>query len=115
MARRRAPRPVRYDVGMRPLITCVLAAVLSVASVPLRGAQPAQPPQGFQNRPPDFARMAQEQADTDKAYRDAAAGYYQVDKITYRSKVGDLEIPAWVFQPLKLRGPKGHAALVWVH
>ena len=36
-------------------------------------------------------------------------------KVTYRSSVGDLDIPAYLFQPLKKRGPKGHAAMVWVH
>jgi dipeptidyl aminopeptidase/acylaminoacyl peptidase len=36
-------------------------------------------------------------------------------KITYRSSVGDLDIPAYVFQPLEKRGPRGHAAMVWVH
>src|SRR5438034_1792686 len=39
----------------------------------------------------------------------------QMQKITYRSKAGDLDIPAFVFQPLHLRGPKGHPAIVWVH
>ena len=39
----------------------------------------------------------------------------QMEKITYRSKAGDLEIPAFVFQPLKLRGAKSHPAIVWVH
>ena len=39
----------------------------------------------------------------------------QMDKITYRSKAGDMDIPAFVFQPLKLRGDKGHPAIVWVH
>ena len=39
----------------------------------------------------------------------------QMDKITYRSKAGDMDIPAFVFQPLKLRGAKGHPAIVWVH
>jgi dipeptidyl aminopeptidase/acylaminoacyl peptidase len=70
---------------------------------------------GAQQRTPDFDRMAQQQADTDKAFREAAAGFYQVDKVTYRSGAGDLDIPAWVFQPLKIRGPRQHAALVWTH
>ena len=36
-------------------------------------------------------------------------------KVTYRSSVGDLDIPAYLFQPLKKRGANGHAAMVWVH
>jgi dipeptidyl aminopeptidase/acylaminoacyl peptidase len=39
----------------------------------------------------------------------------QVEKITYRSSKGDLDIPAFVFQPLRLRGNHQHPALVWVH
>jgi dipeptidyl aminopeptidase/acylaminoacyl peptidase len=68
-----------------------------------------------QQRAPDFDRMAEQQAETDKAFRDAAAGHYQVEKITYRSSAGDLDIPAWVFQPLTIRGPRLHPALVWTH
>jgi dipeptidyl aminopeptidase/acylaminoacyl peptidase len=36
-------------------------------------------------------------------------------KITYRSSVGDIDIPAYLFQPLDKRGAKGHAAMIWVH
>jgi dipeptidyl aminopeptidase/acylaminoacyl peptidase len=64
---------------------------------------------------PDFQRMLSQQADTDKTWREASEGFMQMDKITYRSKVGDLDIPAFVFQPLRLRGRNGHAAIVWVH
>src|SRR5436189_309345 len=68
-----------------------------------------------QQRQPDFTRMLQQQADTDKAFRDAAAGHMQAEKITYRTSAGDLDIPAWVFQPLTIRGPKQHPAIVWTH
>jgi dipeptidyl aminopeptidase/acylaminoacyl peptidase len=36
-------------------------------------------------------------------------------KIKYRSSVGDMDIPAYLFQPLEKRGPRGHAAMIWVH
>ena len=72
-----------------------------------------------QDRPggftPNFDRMLQQQAETDKTWRAAAEGHMQVEKITYRSRAGDLDIPAWVFQPLTIRGPKQHPALVWTH
>jgi dipeptidyl aminopeptidase/acylaminoacyl peptidase len=42
-------------------------------------------------------------------------GVVDYSKVTYRSSVGDMDIPAYLFQPLKKRGPKGHAAMVWVH
>src|SRR5258708_21738171 len=69
----------------------------------------------FQQRPPDFEHQLQQQAETDKTWRAASEGVMQMDKIVYRSKVGDIDIPAFVFQPLKLRGAKGHPAIVWVH
>ena len=53
--------------------------------------------------------MAQQQADTDKAWRAAAAGHMQIDKITFKSTADGMDIPAWVFQPLTIRGPKQHA------
>jgi dipeptidyl aminopeptidase/acylaminoacyl peptidase len=66
-------------------------------------------------REPDFEKQVQQQAETDKTWRSASNGYMQMEKITYRSKAGDLDIPAFVFQPLKQRAAKGHPALVWVH
>src|SRR5260221_11200089 len=69
----------------------------------------------FQQRPPDFERQLQQQTETDKTWRTASDGFMQMDKITYRSKAGDMDIPAFVFQPLKLRGAKGHPAIAWVH
>jgi len=59
--------------------------------------------------------MLQQQAETDKTWRAAAEGYMQVEKFTRRSRAGDMDIPYWVFQPLKTRGPKLHPALVWTH
>jgi len=68
-----------------------------------------------QPREPDFEKQLQQQAETDKTWRAASAGFMQMEKITYRSRVGDLDIPAFVFQPLKPRGTKSHPALIWVH
>jgi dipeptidyl aminopeptidase/acylaminoacyl peptidase len=72
-------------------------------------------PAAAQERAPDFDRMVRQQAETDATWRAAAAGHMQVDKITYRSSAGDLDIPAWVFLPLTIRGPKQHPAIVWTH
>ena len=51
----------------------------------------------------------------DARYAQASAGVVDFQKVTYRSSVGDMDIPAYVFQPLSKRGPRRHAALVWVH
>jgi dipeptidyl aminopeptidase/acylaminoacyl peptidase len=72
------------------------------------------------NRPEDHPQRDHDQLLATKARNDSiiqarAAGRMNVRKITYRSTVGDLDIPAYVFEPLELRGPRGHAAMVWVH
>ena len=59
--------------------------------------------------------MGRLQAETDKAWRMASEGHMVMEKITYRSRVGDLDVPAFVFQPLNTRGERRHPALVWVH
>src|SRR6185503_15672862 len=63
----------------------------------------------------DFDRQLQAQVETDRTWKAASDGVMQMEKTTYRSRVGDLDIPAFVFQPLKLRGDRGHPALIWVH
>jgi dipeptidyl aminopeptidase/acylaminoacyl peptidase len=100
----------------------VLVACLDASAVPgrtptvlaaarQRGNQPAP----IQSRPLDFDAMARQQADTDETWRAASAGFMELEKITYRSKLGDFDIPAFVFQPLKERGTRRHPAIVWVH
>lgn len=86
-------------------------AAASPSGSPAAGAAatPGEPPRV------DFARMVREQAETDRAWRLASNGAMRMDKITYRSSKGDLDIPAFVFQPLVTRGAQRHPALVWVH
>jgi dipeptidyl aminopeptidase/acylaminoacyl peptidase len=63
----------------------------------------------------DFARDVDAKARADARYADASRGVMDYRKVRYRSTIGDLDIPAYLFQPLERRGPRGHAALVWVH
>jgi dipeptidyl aminopeptidase/acylaminoacyl peptidase len=100
----------------------VLVACLDVPAVP--GRTPAVLAAGLQRgdqagrtpgRPPDFEAMARQQAETDQTWRAASAGFMELEKITYRSSLGDFEIPAFVFQPVKVRGARRHPAIVWVH
>ena len=62
----------------------------------------------------DFEDMRVRQAATDEAWRRASLGFMRMEKITYRSRADNLEIPAFVFQPLET-GRAGHPALVWTH
>ncbi len=48
-------------------------------------------------------------------YPELCKGIIDFRTVKYRSSVGDLDVPAYLFQPVEKRGPKGHAALVWVH
>jgi dipeptidyl aminopeptidase/acylaminoacyl peptidase len=63
----------------------------------------------------NFQRDLDAKKETDRRYAEITKGVVDYQKITYRSSVGDLDIPAYLFQPLKKRGAKGHPALVWVH
>jgi len=103
-------------------------------------AQPAQPPAQRQNprsqvpMDPDRARRLYVPTDpayqsighnyqrdvesrtaADARYPELCKGIIDYSKVSYRSSVGDLDIPAHLFQPLAKRGPRGHAAMVWVH
>jgi dipeptidyl aminopeptidase/acylaminoacyl peptidase len=76
-----------------------------------RGGQPQTPEQIQAARD----REVTEQKQTDALWLKASEGFMKMEKITYKSSEGGMSIPAFVFTPLKPRGPKGHAALVWVH
>jgi dipeptidyl aminopeptidase/acylaminoacyl peptidase len=72
------------------------------------------------NRPEDqptanFENAIREKARIDSTYAARSKGVLDFQKIRYRSRVGDMDIPAYVFQPLQKRGPRGHAAMIWVH
>lgn len=63
----------------------------------------------------DYARDIAAKARTDSIYRVVTEGVLDFRMITYRSRAGDMDIPAYVFQPLEKRGPRGHPAMIWVH
>ena len=63
----------------------------------------------------DFERAIRDKAAIDRRYAEASRGVMDFRKVSYRSSVGDLDIPAYLFQPLQKRGARGHAAMVWVH
>lgn len=122
---------------VRASVAIAVAAIV-VCGVPPLVAQPLPPPSGqaasspasrSSDRPaggaaargarkartPDFAEMARQQGETDRIWQDASDGFMRMTKIQYRSRVGDLQIPAFVFTPLQVGGAKSHPALVWVH
>lgn len=50
----------------------------------------------------------------DSVYAAKAPGNYEFKKVTYKSRIDGLEIPAYLFSPIN-KNPAKHAALVWVH
>ena len=122
------------------LAAIVAAAFLAAYRLPMAQEQPPRP--AGQSRPPvnevkmdperakklyvsndpddnslghNFARDVEEKKKTDARFAEASSGVMDFQKVTYRSSVGDLDIPAYLFQPINKRGPRGHAAMVWVH
>jgi dipeptidyl aminopeptidase/acylaminoacyl peptidase len=63
----------------------------------------------------NYERAIEGKRVTDSIYAAVTQGVVDYQKITYRSRVGDMDIPAYVYQPLEKRGPGGHPAMVWVH
>lgn len=92
--------------GLRwfPLVAALAAIAGSMAA-----------PAESQNGSRDFARDRRDQEQIDRTWRTATDGFLRMEKISYRSRADNLEIPAFVFQPLHRQGPKSHPALVWVH
>ena len=64
---------------------------------------------------PNFDRQLEQQRVTDTLWRAASSGHMRMEKISYRSRAGDLEVPAFVFLPLGPALPGSRPALVWVH
>ena len=123
------------------LATPLLAAALFAAAAPGLTAQQRQgaPPAGQGRRPPnvkkdsarvdllyvsnrpedlpkaDYEAQAARKRATDSIYAARSAGVMEFRKVTYKSRVDGMEIPAYLFAPLQKRGTAGHAAMVWVH
>lgn len=51
----------------------------------------------------------------DSIYTARSRGVMDFRKVSYKSSWDGLEIPVYVFSPLNPRGPRAHAAMVWVH
>jgi dipeptidyl aminopeptidase/acylaminoacyl peptidase len=65
--------------------------------------------------PRDFARDIAAKARTDSIYAARSRGVMDFSKVKYRSRAGDMDVPAYLFAPTTKRGARGHAAMVWVH
>lgn len=124
---------------MTKLTFAVLSAALTASALPASAQQPTPAPTPAAQRPQvemdaararrlyvsndpkdhglgvDFERQVQAKAETDRRYAEVTKGVVDFSKVKYRSSIGDLDVPAYLFQPVQKRGPRGHAALIWVH
>lgn len=70
----------------------------------------------FEDQPSaNFQSQIDAKAKEDARYPDACKGIMECTKVTYRSSVGDMDIPAYLFQPLQKGAPRSRAAMIWVH
>lgn len=95
-ARRRPPRQIVPMDSAR-------ARLLYVSN------RPADLPQG------NYEAQIAEKRKTDSIFAARSTGVMEFRKVTYRSRVDGMTIPAYLFAPLQKRGTGGHAAMVWVH
>jgi len=63
----------------------------------------------------DYEAHMRRKAETDRRYEEKCKGIIDYQKTSYRSNIGDMDIPVYIFQPLEKRGDKGHPALIWLH
>jgi len=111
--------PIRHVAAVAALGALVLVAggAVPAAQRPTAPPHPAPsaPVEPLEDPRPDFNRLQLLQLQTDRTWRAASAGVMQMDKISYRSPAGDLDVPAFVFQPLQNGPARSRAAIVWVH
>jgi hypothetical protein len=115
----RLPFPVRAGASLcaaAVLLIPALAGSQARSSPPTTRAEslyvsasPADHPQRDHNAD---ARAKQR---SDSIYTARSAGVIDFRKVTYRSAAGDMDVPAYLFQPIEKRGQRGHAAMIWVH
>jgi len=120
------------SVSGATLAVLMAGAAAAVAQQPPAQQRPQRPEQPVvmdsararqlyvSNRPEDqpqadFERQItqRQRGDSIMAYR--AKGVLDFSIVSYKSSADGMEIPAYLFQPLQKRGPRGHAAMIWVH
>lgn len=109
------------------LLLAATAAPLSAQSDPASGRRQIVPMDSARarllyvsNRPEDhpvadYERAMQGKVVTDSIFTARARGVLKYSRITYKSQAGGMTIPAYLFEPLTPKGPRQHAAMVWVH
>ncbi len=110
------PRPRSHSPF--PRMSRSIAGTISIAGLSLiilLASAPQVMSQARQNMQDRHERYLQEKARRDAKFRELYEGVLDMQKTSYKSRVGGLDIPVYVFQPFEKRGLQGHAALIWVH
>jgi dipeptidyl aminopeptidase/acylaminoacyl peptidase len=101
---------------------CILAMLLAsltihpvTATAHKRGDQQPGQQTRLQQDEERFQRQIEIKRRGDEKLRELSQGVMEMKKFSYKSRADGMEIPAYIFQPLKLRGTAGHPALVWIH
>ncbi len=102
--------PARLSATLRSMISITVIALVLISA----SSQPVSS-QERRNRQDRQERYLQEKARRDARFQELYEGVLEMKKTSYKSRIGGLEIPVYVFQPFEKRGPRGHAALIWVH
>ena len=63
----------------------------------------------------DHQAFIRRKAERDSIFQSLCYGVIDMQKTSYKSRADDMEIPVYIFQPLKKRGLNGHPALLWIH
>jgi len=100
---------------VRPASLAALVATLTVKFDQARAESLYVSTDPVDHPPRDFERDIVTKAKTDSIYAVRSRGVMEFSKVKYRSRAGDMDVPAYLFLPLTKRGPRGHAAMVWVH
>jgi len=107
------------------LLVFILALAQLAALLPTAAAAAPQDPERMEylyvSKDPadhpeaDYERHMRRKARTDSVFAVVTQGVVDYRKITIPSRIGDIELPLYVYEPLEKRGPRGHAALIMVH
>jgi alpha/beta superfamily hydrolase len=108
-------RPVQAQVQSKPQPNAEQAEQLKIQQQ-IRDLEKRWQELRVKGMAPRYARDMENKKKDDelvaKLSQEAGLGYA---KVSYPSSADNLAIPAYVFTPLKSRGPKGHPALIWIH
>ena len=101
----RVPRRRRLAGAARRALGLGLVAVSLLSAAPARG----------QSDIDRFELDRKRKAERDRVFRALSEGVLTMRKLSYDSRADGREIPFYLFQPIHPRGPRAHAALIWVH